>query len=165
VQYGHVFARHADSDDEIALYGVVVDEIFADACRGEFGRSKAVGPAVEDLVTALLEQTGGVVKTEPVTTTLGGYPATRIDLRIPKRLDLDECSMAQDGLTGLQIWYSEPADKHLVLLPDTVTKVYIVDAHGERQVFLSQVGTHTSAEDRTELQMVLDSIRIDDPSQ
>jgi hypothetical protein len=73
--------------------------------------------------------------------------------------------MAQDGLTGLQIWYSEPADKHLVLLPDTVTKVYIVDVHGERQVFLSQVGTPTSAEDRTELQMVLDSIRIDDPSQ
>ena len=160
VQYGHTFAQHGDEDDEFGFYAVVVDEIFANACRGEGGRSKAVGPGVAGLVAALLEQPGGAVKAEPVTTTLGGYPATRIDLRIPKRLDLEKCQMARYGFTGLQVWYSEPADKYFVLLPGAAASVYVVDVDGERQVFLTQVGNPRSAENRAELQTVLDSIRL-----
>jgi hypothetical protein len=161
VQYGHVFAQHSDEDDEFGFYGVVVDDIFADACRGEGGRSKAVEPGVEDLVNALLKQGGGAVKTVPVSTTLGGYPAMRIDLKIPKHLDLDNCQMTQYGFPGLQVWYSDPADKYFVLLPGAAASVYVVDVGGERQVFLSQVGNPRSAGDRAELQTVLDSIRIE----
>ncbi|MDP9182993.1 MAG: hypothetical protein M3P04_09500, partial [Actinomycetota bacterium] len=160
VQYGHVFAQHSDEADEFGFYGVTVDEIFADACRGEGGRRRAVGQGVEDLVTALLEQEGGAAKSEPVTTTLGGYPATRIDLRIPKRLDLARCQMARYGFPGLQVWYSEPADKYFVLLPHATASVYVVNVEGERQVFLAQVGNPSSTADRAELRTVLDSIRV-----
>jgi hypothetical protein len=159
-QYGHVFAQHGDEDDEFGFYAVVVDEIFADACRGEGGRVKAVGPGVESLVTALLDQKGGARATEPVATTLGGYPATRIDLRIPKRLNLERCQMAQYGFEGLQVWYSESSDKYFVLLPGAVARVYVVDVDGVRQVFLAQVANPRSTEDRDELQTVLDSIDI-----
>lgn len=61
---------------------------------------------------------------------------------------------------NLQVWYSEPADKYLVLIPDSVTSVYVLNLHGQRQVFLTQRRSTTSAEDLAELDSVLDSLRI-----
>jgi hypothetical protein len=157
VQYGHVFAQHADTD-EFGFYAVVVDEIYADACRGDRGDVVTVGPGVQDLVDALLEQPGPA-KRGPVDTALGGYPATRIDLSLPRRLQHRDCFLGPG--TGVQVWYSEPADKYFVLLPDAVASVYVVDVDGRRQVFLAQVGNPRSAADRAELQKVLDSIRFE----
>ncbi|MGH3506066.1 MAG: hypothetical protein ACRDO2_02545 [Nocardioidaceae bacterium] len=93
-------------------------------------------------------------------TTLGGYPATRIDLEIPKRLDLKDCRLADDGVLGLQLWYNVSADKYFVLQPGGAASIYIVDVDGERQVFLTQQFSPTS-QDRAELRGVLDSIRIE----
>lgn len=96
-----------------------------------------------------------------MSTRLGGYPATRFDLEIPKHRDVSTCRMTP---AGLQIWYSEPADKYFVLLRDAIASVYVVDVGGARQVFLAQASTSASAADRTELQTVLDSIRIEGSS-
>lgn len=159
VQYGHVFAKHQDEDAELGFYPVVVDEIFTDACQGEADPAD-VGPTVDDLVTALLEQPGPVAS-DPVETTLGGHPATRIDLSVPQDLDLETCRLFEDGVHGLQVWYSSPADKHFVLLPDAMASVYILDVDGKRQVFLTQANAAASDEDHAELEAVLDSIRID----
>jgi hypothetical protein len=139
----------------------VVDEIYTDACRGEGGTTRPIGPGVDALVTALREQKGGALKTNVTDTILGGYPATRIDLRIPKRADLDRCQMAEYGFAGLQVWYSEPADKYFVLLPGALATVYVVDVRGERQVFLTQVGNPDSEADLAELERVLESIDIE----
>jgi hypothetical protein len=161
VQHGHVFAQHADEADELGFYAVVVDEVFADACRGEGGTTRSAGRTVADLVAALRGQTGGAAVSEPVTTTLGGRPVTRLDLRIPKDLDVTKCQMASYGFTGLQVWHSEPADKYFVLLPGALASVYVVDVKGKRQVFLAQVGDRASAEDRAELRAALDSIHVE----
>jgi len=155
VQYGHVFAKHPDEDDELGFYPVTVDEIYTDACRGE-GVPMKVGPLVDDLVDSLLEQRGPATS-RPVDTTVGGHPATRIDLKVPQRLDMEKCRL--DGL-GLQIWYSMPADKYFVLLPHAMASVYILNVDGQRQVFVVQHGSATSDANRLELQSVLDSIRI-----
>jgi hypothetical protein len=82
-QYGHVYATHSDEPDELGFYAVVVDEIFTDTCAPEDETTRTVGAGVDDLITALREQAGGAVVSEPVRTRLGGYPATRIDLKIP----------------------------------------------------------------------------------
>lgn len=157
VQYGHVYGKNGDEKDEFGFYAVVVDEIFTDSCTPEDQTTRAVGPGVDDLYAALREQAGGAVISKPVSTTLGGQPATRFDLRIPERLDVSSCRMGPDGL---QMWYSEPADKFFVLLDDATASVYVVDAGGERQVFLAQARNATSAAERAELQAVLDSIHI-----
>jgi len=157
VQYGHVYGKHGDEPDELGFYAVVVDKIYADSCAPENERTQAVGPGVDDLYVALLDQTNGAEISEPVNTTLGGRPATRFDLTIPKRLEVARCRLAP---YGLQIWYSEPADKHFVLLRDATASVYVVEVDGKRQVFLAQVGNSASAADRAELQTVLDSLRI-----
>lgn len=156
LQHGHVYGEHADTPEEFGFYAVVVEEIFSDPCQ-EGSEPTQVGPRSEDLVTALLEQSGPA-KSGPVDTTLGGYPATRIDLTVPKHWT--DCTLLDEGF-GLQLWYSEPADKHFVLLPDSAASVYVIDVDGKSQVFLTQVGNPTSAADRAELQRVLDSIRIE----
>jgi hypothetical protein len=155
VQYGHVFATHTDTDEELGFYAVVVDAIYADACEPNGDQLMEVGPSVDDLATALLKQPGPRAS-GPVDTTLGGYPASRIDLTVPKGFDMKACRL--EGL-GLQVWYSPPADKYFVLLPDGIASVYIVD--GQRQVFLTQYRSATSDQDVRELQAVLDSIYIE----
>jgi hypothetical protein len=159
VQYGHVFSKHADQDDEHGFYAVVVDEIFTDPSRGE-AVPKAVGSRVADLVTALLEQPGPT-KSTPEASVFGGYPATRIDLEVPQGLDLAKCRLAEDDVMGLQVWMSTPADKYFVLLPGQRARVYVVDVRGKRQVFLVATGARTSATDKAELAAALDSIRIE----
>ena len=137
---------------------VAPTEIFADACDGENGEVMEVGPTVDDFVTALLEQPGAEAS-RPVEATLGGYPATRIDLAIPDGYDLTVCSF---GEIGLQIWYSAPADKYFVLLRDNPTSVYVVDVDGQRHVLIAgPVGPTTTQRDARALQAVLDSIRFD----
>lgn len=136
----------------------MVDEIYTDACQGD-AVPVEVGPRVDDLVDALLTQAGPVAS-GPVDATLGGHPATRIDLEVPQGLDLEACRLGDAGVLGLQIWYSMPADKYFVLLSDGIASVYILDVGGERQVFLTQHRSATSREDLAELQAVLDSIRI-----
>lgn len=157
VQYGHIY--HRKPDGYLTLEAAVVDEVFTDACRGE-GVPEPVGPRVQDLVTALRTQPGPVTG-RPVHTTLGGYPATRVDLRVPKGLDLESCRLADDRVLGLQIWYSEPADNYFVLFRGAVASVYILDVGGQRQVFVAQNRSPDSPDARVELQSVLDSIHIE----
>ena len=156
VQYGHVYLKHADTDDELGFYAVVVDAIYADACEGSNGELMEIGPSVNNLAAALLQQRDPLAS-GPVDTTLGGYSATRVDLTIPEGFDLAPCNLES---IGLQIWYSAPADKYFVLLPDAIMSVYIVDVDGQRQVFLTG-GSTTSDEDMRELQAILDSIQIE----
>lgn len=155
-QYGQCCLKHPDAPDELGFYAVVVDAIYADACEGD-GELTEVGPTVDDLTAALLRQPGPMA-TGPVDTTLGGYPASRIDLTVPEGIDLKACRL--EGI-GLQIWYSPPADKYFVLLPDGIASVYVVDVDGQRQVFLTQYRSATSDEDLQELQAILDSIHIE----
>lgn len=155
VQYGHTYLKHSDAPDELGFYAVVVDSIYTDACEGD-GVLVEVGSSVDDLAAALLQQPGPVAS-GPVETTLGGHPAIRVDLRVPEGLELETCRL--EGL-GLQIWYSPPADKYFVLLPDGIASVYILDVDGQRQVFLTQYRSATSDEDIAELETILDSISI-----
>ena len=157
VQYGHVFNKHPDTNEELGFYAVVVDEIYADACDGDTGELLDAGSSVDDLAAALLQQPGPMA-TGPTETMFGGFPTSRVDLTIPDGFDLEACSF---GSYGLQIWYSPPADKYFVLPADGIASVYIVDVDGQRQVFLAGHGFATSDEYVAELQAVLDSIRIE----
>jgi hypothetical protein len=118
--------------------------------------SKAVGPSVEDLVAALSAQPGPAIS-GPVDTTLGGYPAKRLELKVPDGFDVSGCRMRPH----LQIWYSRPADKYFVLLGDGTAHVYVMDINGQRQVFVTQYRAGSSVDDIAEMQAIVDSIEIE----
>lgn len=156
VREGDQFDSNIEQFDELVIQPFVVGSVYADACRGDRGALTQVGPGVDDLVDALLAQPGPAKTT--VQTTLGGYPATRVDLRVPDRMQTENCFRGPG--TGAQIWLNGP-DNYLYLDPDGLLSIYVVDVDGERAVFTSQhKPAHTSAEDKAELQEVLDSIQI-----
>lgn len=157
VQYGHVYHQNDQGGETAEFYAIDLDAIYKDSCHGE-GIPEKLGPGVDGLVDALLGQEGTAVG-DPVETTVGGYPATRLDLEIPKRLDLEDCRLADDDVLGLQLWYSAPADKYFVLQPGGTASIYVLDVDGDRQVFLTQQFSR-KPEDRAEVQGVLDSIRV-----
>lgn len=157
VRKGNAFDTNGEQIDELGLSPFVVDKIYADACKGDRGAQLDVGPGVDDLVDALLAQRGPAKST--VQTTLGGYPATRVDLRIPDRLQTENCFIGPG--TGAQIWLNGPKN-YLYLGPDGLLSIYVVDVDGQRAVFQSQYKpAHTAAEDLAELRQVLDSIHIE----
>ena len=82
----------------------------------------------------------------------------RVDLTVPDGFDLGACRLKD---VGLQVWYSEPADKYFVLLPGLVGRVDILDVTGRRQAFLTMYPKAISDGDRAELEGVLDSIRLE----
>lgn len=155
VQDGHIFHGNAGAPAETELQAFVVTEIYADACAGTAGAVKPAGASSADLVAALLAQSG-TDATGPVATTIGGHPATRIDLRVPTGLNLRNCR-SNEG--GLQIWRAA-ADDYFVVLPGGTASVYALDIEGQRQVFITQYPPDASATDRTDLQTVLASIRF-----
>lgn len=158
---GHHLSKNDDVEGAagLALYPVLVDEVYADPCEGERGPTVAVGPEPDDLVDALLAQPGNAA-TEPVQTTIGGMPATRIDLEVPEGADLGSCYLADFGPPGLQVWFSDASDKYFVLMPGVDASVYVVDVDGERQVFLADHAAGASEDDLRELQTMMDSIRF-----
>lgn len=117
-----------------------------------------VGPTVTDLADALDRQIGPEVETVSATTFGGGFPALHVALWIPDDLDLTRCRL---GEIGLQVWYSEPADKYFVLTDVGPTWLYIVDVDGRRQVFVVYIRGNSSMDDLRELEAILRSIRIE----
>ena len=155
VQHGDTFVKHPDTDEALGFNMFVVDAIYADACEGSEGELAEVGPSVDDLATALLQQPGPEAS-GPVATSVAGYPATQVDLTAPGGFALKKCNLGN----VLQIWFSPP-DHYFVLPADDTASVYIVDIEGQRQVFVTQVGSKASDEDVQELQAILDSVRIE----
>ena len=72
--------RKGDEDHGPArLWKAVVGNIYADACTGvDAGGVIDVGPSADNLVPALMEQPVSIA-TGPFETTIGGYPAQRLD--------------------------------------------------------------------------------------
>ena len=155
-EYGHSFLKQADGDVQVGLYAVEVDEVLTHPCQGGEDVTE-VGPGVYDLAEALLRQPGpraeGLYRRD-----FGGYPAISINLSIPKTLNLDACDL---GGIGLQIWYSDSADKDFVLLNHSHASVYILEVDGQRQVFLVQYQSEASRKDKGELWDVVESIQIE----
>jgi hypothetical protein len=156
VQYGHLFAKNGDVvRSELAIYPVLVDEVFADPCRGDLGDIIAVA-ADDDLGAALIERSGEFVSGR-TPTTVSGLPAVRYDISIPEGFQLSRCTY---GDVGVQIWHSTTAEKYFVLLAEGKASVYIFEIDGRQQAIVTQQGPSSSPADVAELEAILDSIRI-----
>ncbi len=106
---GHYLSKYEGFDEAAGLASTQCWSTRSTPIRARVNvaRSQAAGPKVNDLVDALLAQPG-TATTEPVQTTIGGLPATRIDLEVRKGADLRSCFLADFGRPGLQIWFSKP---------------------------------------------------------
>lgn len=141
---------------EVMFTTWIVSHVFADACNDSADNLVDVGTTVEELASALVAQESR--EASQSTVTLGGYPATRVELSFPADLDIETCN---GGIP--RAWPDPGPDLNggLLIREGQTQVVYILDIDGDRMVLVASHMPDSSAEDLAELQGVLDSIRID----
>jgi hypothetical protein len=126
--------------------------VYTDTCAAD-GTLQPIGPSVDDLVNAL-EQLGGATVSPAVDTTVGGYPAKRVDLAMPD-VDVATCRI---GI--LQIWTDAAQQSFNALDPLQQESVYIVDAAGKVVVITTASNPGSSAQDIAEMNLIIGSMQI-----
>jgi hypothetical protein len=145
-----VWIDHNAPPDGAALfiYGVADVDLFSDPCRPDpRGEADiAVGPTVDDFVTALVDHPSLEVSS-PVDVTLAGYSGTYLDLLIPD--DISQCATyhAMDA----HIYAQGPGHRW---------HMWVLDVGGVRVLVETNDYAGTSAQRRAELQSIVDSIQI-----
>jgi len=130
----------------------IVHKVNADTCIGTHGQQVDAGSTVDELVNALLDQTGPAVAVEgPFAITLGGYSGQRVDVTAPPPDEFTGCMVP-----GLQLWYD--AGNWFVVVADFQSSIYIVDVAGERVVLATQY--QESSPYLAELDAVIGSIEF-----
>jgi hypothetical protein len=153
--YGELY-KDRDEPGEVKFITWVLTHVFSDVCQ--WGTLVDVGTTVDELVTALLEQDGREASA-PTSVTLGGFPAKRLELTVPADLDTATCT---NGV--LRYWPApgpDMSDGDCCAPPGSTDWVYVVDVAGNRLVVVARYYPGSSAENRAELQGVVDSIEIE----
>ena len=147
-------------DDDKARVGVAaVDNVVVDPCQPELGfQDPAVGPTVDDLVTAV-RAVPGLTFTTPTDVTQDGYSGVRLDYVPPD--EFDECLDDMGEAILMSVDGSVPTDHGHVPAPsgDDGFSLFIYDVDGTR-VVISAAYTENR---RDELDAMLASIRFERP--
>jgi hypothetical protein len=143
----------------IALSTWTVGNLKADPCRWKAGTlDPPVGPTVEDLAAALLEQAGPAEGTS-TDVTLGGYRGKKIEFSIPSDFDSTSCD---EGVFSRWEAASEPGNwGGWIYGAGMRNAVYILDVDGQRLVIDTMSLPAASATDLAEFDQIIESIRFE----
>ena len=144
---------------DVVLVTWFVSHVYADSCSWR-GTSTDVGTTVDDLASALLAQQGRVASA-PTDVVLGGFPARRIELTVPADLDVATC----DG-GFMRFWPLQGGNENggfCCSAAGSTDVVYAVDVDGNTFAVVARYTATSTAQDRAELDAIVESIRIDHP--
>jgi len=133
---------------------VSVDNLYVDPCQPELGlRDPAVGPTVDDLVTAV-GSVPGVTFSTPTDVTLAGFEGKYLEYIQPDTFG--EC--AADVL----LWsVNQGSSADLAPAGGEVFRLWILDVNGTRLVISTSAPAGIPSGRVVELEAIIDSIRID----
>jgi hypothetical protein len=146
-------------DDKATMGAATVDNVVIDPCQPDLGfQEPAVGPTVDDLVTALSELPG-LTFSAPADVTQDGHSGVRLDYVPPG--ELDNCLDESADAILLSVEGSVPPDHGYVSAPtgDGAFSLYIFDVDGTRVVIAAAYTENR----REELDAMLASIRFEQP--
>jgi hypothetical protein len=132
--------------------------LYVDPCQRQAVGAETLpaGETVDDLVDALVEISSGqdrpYTASTPEPTELSGYSGQRLDLLLPSDVDFATCS---EGT--FWVWDAGPYAQG----PGNRWHLWILDVDGTRVVIFAQDFATTSAEDRADLEAIVNSIRIE----
>ena len=151
---GLISATGSTAPDGMGMSFLEVNGLYADPCKENSGEPDIpVGPAVEDLSTALADHPA-YEATAPTDAVVDGYSGVRMDLQLPSDIDLAACEGGQ-----YWVWDAGPYAQG----PGNRWHLWILDIDGFTAVVLTEDFEGTSAEDQAELQAIVDSLQIDAP--
>ncbi|HEX5589057.1 MAG TPA: hypothetical protein VFX65_02045 [Candidatus Limnocylindrales bacterium] len=133
---------------------LTIASLEGDPCRWYEPADIEIGPAVDDLVTALAANPG-YETTAPVDVALGGFSGTRIDVQLPAGLDLAACDAGE-----FHVWADGDGQTIYAQGPEGRFHLWILDVRGTTVVVMTHDFPGTPADDQAELQAIVDSIQI-----
>ena len=134
----------------------IFDKVYADPCHFDKGLLNPLpGPTVDDLATALASLPG-LDATTPTDVTVGGYQGKQLTLTVPASLGTG-CTLAPGGY--FRVW-ELPLGATNDLTRGESDTVWILDVNGQRLVIDTPEKPGQTAQDKAEVQGILDSIRI-----
>jgi hypothetical protein len=135
----------------------IVSHVFSDACHHT--TLVDVGTTVDGLAAALAAQQG-VVASGPTDVTVAGHPAKRVELTVPRDLDVATCENSR-----IRFWPGPGPDMTsgmcCIFGPGGTVVVDVADVESQRWVVVTRHGPKATADDLTSLDSLLASIRID----
>lgn len=136
--------------------------LYADPCHWRTGGlvDPPVGPSVEDLATALVEQAGSTPTTVS-DVTIDGYSGKKVELSWPDGLDVAACEIFDGDVRIYARWEESmfPGGHNFGNGQQNI--VYILDVGGSRVVIDALHMPIATESDLAELQAVVDSIRFE----
>jgi hypothetical protein len=143
-----------------------VANIYADPCLFTSGRlDPPVGPSVEDLAEALASRPRPSVS-DPRDITLAGYSGKFLEIKFPGGPDRLEAFAGDEECRSprlARLWVSPDGGARDVIGPGMHDRVWILDVNGTRLLVNAVTTPQTSAQDRTELYQIIESIEIPPP--
>ena len=132
-----------------------IGNVYADACRWDgSGLGRSAVSSTDELVAALASQKGLRVSA-PTDVTLDGFAGTYVERSVPARTEISDC----DGGEFRVYRYTDGGWR--ALIPDQVTLLWVLDVDGDSLVIEASLEPGTSAQVRTEMVEMVESIQID----
>jgi hypothetical protein len=149
------FVNKSGADPVFGLVFMDVGNIYSDGCSWELVNPPP-GPTVDDLVAAYAEVPGVTGPARDVT--VSGFPGKQIEFTVPDYNE-DECT---DGRFGIFKHDQSPGNDPALWAqaPNQLNTLRILDVHGTRLVILTGDPGNLTAQDRTDVDRILRSIRI-----
>jgi hypothetical protein len=148
--------------DDVGLGFLQVSSLNADPCKwsGDAG-DVAVGPTVDDLVSALASETE--YETSAASdASVGGYAGKKLVVTMPDTLSPDSNQNVGCDEGNYRIWNATGFDIY-AQGPRNRWTLWILDVEGQRVVIFTSDYAASSATNRAELQSIVDSIVITAP--
>lgn len=146
-----------DSPNELVFSTWFVTDIYTDACHWQTTEVSA-GTTVDQL-TSLLEVQKGRVGSNSTNTTIGGYPAKRIQLMVSTSIDMTACD---HGV--LKVWPDPGGGGLCCGAAGSTDVVDVINVAGQRFVVVARYAGEASPADVAELNALVASIKIAAPS-
>ena len=156
--FDNFFVLKRTDSTEAGVGVMAISEIYADACqwRGTaLGRSAV---ASGDQAAAALANQQGLGVSTPTDVTVDGYAGTYMQRRVPARTDVSGCDGREGGEFRV---YLSPGFGSRLLRAGQLQQLWILDLGGVPLVIEALTDASTSAQLRTELIKMVESIRIE----
>ena len=141
-----------DQLGDISVWHAV--QVLADPCQGRTAAD--VGPTVDDLARALVDQTGPSSQPRPVV--LDGHRGVSLDVTVPPNADLTRCTDEQYALFRTEpkgdSAYSQDS-------PGVVNRLWILDVDGTRLVIVANLQPDETDELHQEQTAIAESIHFE----
>ena len=132
-----------------------VDRVYPTPCRWKYRPMVEPGRGVDGLASALLKQPLRKA-TAPVAVELGGFPGKYLEWSVPTDISFVDCDEGVFESWTARGWSSDRYQQ----APGQVDRIWILNVYGGRLVVDASYLPAATAEDRAELQRVVDSIRF-----